>query len=97
MYGTMVEIFLQAGAHLSLLLALLAQAGGVWDPLVSTLQTVLTSCRGLGLLIALAIKATAGSDETKHAFSHRLMGACGGGLMIGLLAGEIFDLMDSWM
>ncbi len=94
MYGTMVELFPQAAAHL----ALLAQAGGgVWGPLVSTLQTVLTSCGGLGLLIALAIKATAGSDETKHAFSHRLMGACGGGLMIGLLAGEIFDLLDSWM
>jgi hypothetical protein len=71
-------------------------AGG-WGPIIATLEAALTAGGGVGILAGLAIKATAGSDETKHAFSHRLMGAAGVGLMVGLMAQDIANMFFSWV
>lgn len=88
-------------------LLMLLQAGGpdaqsgstyqtLWSPLISLLQGLLLGAGGLGILIGIAVKAAAGPNEARHSLSHKLIGAAATGLMIGLLAPEIVDLIFSW-
>lgn len=78
--------------------AALIQAGGfgIWSPIVSLLKTLLVSCGSLGLLVGFAIKATATTNDVKHAFSHKVIGASMAGLFIGLAAEDIYKMLDSW-
>lgn len=70
---------------------------GAWDPIIDLLQGVLLACGGLGVLLGVALKAVAGTDEGRHAMSHKLMAAAGVGLMFGLLSRDIYNLIFSWM
>ena len=70
---------------------------GPWQSIIDTLQGILVACGGLGIVVALAIKAAAGHDASKHAFSHVLIGGAVSGLLIGLLAKDIYQLMLSWI
>lgn len=70
---------------------------GAWEPIISLLQGVLLACGGLGIVAGVAVKAVAGTDEGRHAASHKIMTAAGVGLMFGLLAPDIYALIFSWM
>ncbi len=70
---------------------------GAWSPLVGLLEGLLLACAGLGVLLGLAIKAVAGSDEDRHAVSHKLIAAASVGLLAGLLARDVYGMIFSWM
>lgn len=70
---------------------------GAWSPLIGLLEGLLLACGGLGILLGLAIKAVAGSDEGRHATSHKLIAAAAVGLLVGLLARDIYGMVFSWM
>ena len=76
----------------------LIQAGGlgIWNPLVNLLKALLVSCGSLGLLVGCAIKATASTNDLKHAFSHKVIGASMAGLFVGLAAEDIYSMFDAW-
>ncbi len=68
-----------------------------WTPLITLVQSLLIGAGGLGLIIAFATKATAATNEDRHAMSHKLISASIAGLLIGLLAQDIYNLIFGWL
>ncbi len=70
---------------------------GVWSDIIGTLEGILVACGGLGVAVGLCLKATAAHDESKHSFSHTIIGSSLTGLLIGLLAQDIGGMFIGWI
>lgn len=71
--------------------------GGIWAPMINTLSGLLTGLGSIGILVGLGLKATAASDQMRHAFSHRIMAGAATGLLVGLLATDIAGMFLQWV
>lgn len=74
----------------------LAADYGAFSAIISLLQGLMLSLSVLGILVAGAIKATAGPNEEKHALAHKMAGACIGGLLLTTFAPDLYDLVFGW-
>lgn len=73
------------------------------DVVNNTLQNVITSVSGwmrnlgiLGFLVGAAIKATAGTNESRHHLSHMAMGGSVIAVVVAILAPGIMDMAEGW-
>lgn len=69
----------------------------MFDPLINILQALVVTAGGLGMAVGLCLKAVARDNHEMHAKSHWLMAAAAVGLLIGLTAEDIYNLIFSWM
>lgn len=77
--------------------ALLQGKYGFWTSIINLLQGLVLAAGGLGFTVGLAMKASAGHNQDRHALANKLMEGSVVGLFVGLLAVAGYNLLNSWM
>lgn len=70
---------------------------GFWTPLVDLLKGLVLAAGGVGIVVGLAVKATAAGNQDRQALGNRLIEGAIAGLFVGLLAVAIYELMEAWI
>lgn len=66
---------------------------GPWTGIINVLQTLLVGASGIGVLLGLAVIATAGPRSDRHQLGIHLLEGAGAGLLIGLSAEPLYALV----
>lgn len=79
-------------------LALLQGGGGYgpWGTIIGLLRSLIVAAGGLGIVVGLAVKSMAMGNSERQELGNRVMERAVVGLLIGLLAGPIYNLIVSW-
>lgn len=73
-----------------------ANQWGFWAPLVAVLRGLIIAAGGVGVILGLAIKATAGPREDGQTLGNRVLEGALVGLLVGLLSQPFYDLIVAW-
>lgn len=76
----------------------LALAGdyGFWGSIINTLRAIGTAAAGLGLIVAILVKAGAATNGDRHALAASLAERVFAAMFVVLLAWFIYDKMVAW-
>lgn len=77
------------------LLALQADYG-FWSPVISALKGIGIAASGVGLIVAVLIKAAAAANGDRHALAARVAEGAFAGLFLILLGWAIYDRIVAW-
>lgn len=77
-------------------LALLAGKYGFWGSIIQTLRAIGTAAAGVGLIVAILVKAGAATNGDRHALAASLAERVFAALFIILLGWFIYDKMVAW-
>ncbi len=80
----------------ALITAIQAYATDAWAPIINYLRYILVACGGLGFIIGAAIGASAGDDVDRKTLSHRIMASTIVGLLVGLMAEDLYNIIFGW-
>jgi len=69
---------------------------GFWGPLISTLQGVGLAASGVGLVVAILIKGSAGHNSERHALAATVAERVFAGLFVILLGTIIYGRIVEW-
>ena len=70
--------------------------GGGWGPLTDTLAALVPIAGVIGMVVGAGIAASAGSNSDGRELGWKIFGGSLGGLILGLLAPDLADLLTNW-
>jgi hypothetical protein len=78
--------------------AIVTQAGdyGFWGSMISILRGIGIAISGVGLMVSILIKGTAGTNGDRHALAARVAEGVFAGLFVVLLGWFIYERMVEW-
>jgi hypothetical protein len=80
------------------LLTLLVLQGdyGFWSPVIGALKAIGVAAAGVGLIVAILIKAAAAANGDRHALAARVAERAFAGLFLIMLGWFIYDRIVAW-
>ena len=80
------------------LLTFLALQGdyGFWSPVIGALKAIGIAASGVGLILAILIKAAAAANDDRHALAARVAERAFAGLFLIMLGWFIYDRIVAW-
>ncbi len=71
--------------------------GGGWDSLISTLTGLVPACGGIGMMIGTLVWALGGPNSDMRGLGVTILGTSFAGLLVGLLAPDIYAFFAQWI